>query len=123
MPASDRWIALVDDDPSVLKALGRALRVRAYPTRTYGSAREFLTALSDGLPGCLIVDIQMPEMTGLELHQHLTRQGIRIPTIVITSHPDPVVRERSESAGVVAFFAKPLQNASLFAAIDAAIGH
>jgi FixJ family two-component response regulator len=58
-----------------------------------------------------------------ELHLHLVRRGIRIPTIVITSHPDPIVRERSVSAGATAFFAKPLQNVSLFAAIDAAISH
>jgi FixJ family two-component response regulator len=117
-----RWIAIVDDDPSVLKALGRSLRVRAHQTRTYGSAQEFLASLPEGLPECLIVDIQMPEMTGLELHQHLTREGIRIPTIVITAYGDPIVRKRCESAGVAAFLSKPLQQGLLFAAIDAAIG-
>jgi FixJ family two-component response regulator len=121
MADSACWIAIVDDDPSVLKALGRSLRVRTHQTKTYGSAREFLASLPDGPPACLILDIQMPEMTGLELHLHLTRKGVRIPTIIITSHVDPVVRERLESAGVIAFLTKPLQNASLFAAIDAAI--
>jgi FixJ family two-component response regulator len=119
---SARWIAIVDDDPSVLRALGRSLRVRAYQTRAYSSAREFLASLPEGLPACLILDIQMPEMTGLELHLHLTGKGVRIPTIIITSHTDPMVRGRLESAGVIAFLTKPLQNASLFAAVDAAIG-
>jgi FixJ family two-component response regulator len=115
------WIAIVDDDPSVLKALTRALRVRAFQTRTYGSAKEFLTALSGGMPNCLIVDLQMPEMTGLELLQHLTRNGIRIPTIVIPAHADMGFSERCRSAGAGAFLLKPLQNAALFAAIEEAI--
>jgi FixJ family two-component response regulator len=115
------WIAIVDDDPSVLKALTRALRVRAFLTRTYGSAQEFLDALPGGLPDCLIVDLQMPGMTGLELLQHLTCKGIRIPTIVITAHGDIGFRERCESAGAVAFLSKPLQNAALFAAVEAAM--
>jgi FixJ family two-component response regulator len=113
-----RWIAIADDDPSVLNALKRALRVRALQSKTYGSAKEFLASLPDGLPECLIVDLQMPEMTGLELHHHLTRSGIEIPTIIITAHGDTRVRERCKSAGVIAFLSKPLGNASLFAAID-----
>jgi FixJ family two-component response regulator len=121
MPESAGWIAIVDDDPSVLKALGRSLRVRAHQARTFASAQEFLAALPEGLPECLIVDFQMPEMTGLELHQYLTRRGIRIPTIVITAHGDPALQQRCEAAGVVAFIPKPLQRASLLAAIDAAI--
>src|SRR3954466_7429608 len=100
MPESSRWIAVVDDDPSVLKALTRTLRVRAFQSKTFGSAEEFLASLPAGLPQCLIVDLQMPEMTGLELHQHLTNRGIRIPTIIITAHGDARVRERTESAGV-----------------------
>jgi FixJ family two-component response regulator len=122
MPESSSWIAIVDDDPSVLKALCRSLRFRGFQAKTYGSAREFLASLPNGLPQCLVVDIQMPEMSGLELHLYLTRRGIRIPTIIITAHGDPVVRERAESAGIIAMLSKPLQKVSLFAAIDAAIG-
>jgi len=112
------WIAIVDDDPSVLKALARLLSARAFQIRTYTSAREFLSALPDGLPECLIVDLQMPDMTGLELQRHLTRNRIRIPTIVITAHNEAGARERCESAGAAAFLAKPLQDTSLLAAID-----
>lgn len=112
------WIAIVDDDPSVLKALTRLLRARGFDARTYASAREFLAALPDWVPKCLILDLQMPEMTGLELLHHLTRQGTRIPTIVITAHGDIRMRQRCEAAGVVAFLSKPLQESSLFAAID-----
>ena len=114
------WIAVVDDDPSVLKALARLLRTRALQARTYESAQEFLAALPDGLPECLIVDLQMPEMTGLELLQHLKRSDIDIPSIIITAHGDVGVRERCEHAGAVAFLLKPLQDTALFAAIDTA---
>jgi FixJ family two-component response regulator len=113
-------IAVVDDDPSVLKALSRLLRARAFDARTFASAREFLAALPDGQPECLIVDLQMPDMSGLELLQHLARSGARIPTIIITAHGDMGLRERCESAGAAAFLLKPLQDTALFAAIDVA---
>jgi FixJ family two-component response regulator len=114
------WIAIVDDDPSVLKALTRLLRTRAFAARTYLSAKEFLAALPEGRPSCLIVDLQMPEMSGLELLQHLTLRDVQIPSIVITAHRDSGIRERCESAGAIAFLLKPLQDTSLFAAIDMA---
>ena len=120
MAQASPWIAIVDDDPAVLKALARLLRARAFEARTYTSAREFLEVLPDGVPECLIVDLQMPEMTGLELQRHLTRNGLRIPTIVITAHNEAGARERCESAGAVAFLAKPLQDTSLLAAIGTA---
>jgi len=116
------WIAIVDDDPSVLKSLARLLRVRGFEVRTYASAVEFLAVLPAGLPGCLIVDLQMPEMTGLELQRHLTRSQVRIPTIIITAHNEAGARERCESAGAVAFLSKPLQDTSLLAAINNARG-
>jgi FixJ family two-component response regulator len=116
------WIAIVDDDPSVLKALARLLRARAFEARTYTSARDFLAALPEGLPECLIIDLQMPEMTGLELQRQLNSTGIRIPTIVITAHNEAGARERCESAGASAFLSKPLQDTSLLAAIDDARG-
>jgi FixJ family two-component response regulator len=117
-------IAVVDDDLSVLKALSRLLRARAFDARTFASAREFLAALRDGRPDgrpeCLIVDLQMPDMSGLELLQHLARSGAHIPTIIITAHGDMGLRERCESAGAAAFLLKPLQDTALFAAIDVA---
>jgi FixJ family two-component response regulator len=116
------WIAVVDDDSSVLKALMRLLRTRAFKAKAFGSAREFLAVLPSGFPECLIVDLQMPEMSGLELHQHLTRGGIEIPTIIITAHDDNEARQRCESAGTAAYLVKPLQDTALFAAINRARG-
>jgi FixJ family two-component response regulator len=114
------WIAIVDDDPYVLRALARLLRTRALHPRTFESAEDFLGTLPEGLPQCLIVDLQMPEMGGLELQQHLSRRGIEIPTIVITAHGDVQARARCVAAGAAAFLTKPLQEASLFAAIQEA---
>jgi FixJ family two-component response regulator len=114
------WIAIVDDDPSVLKALARLLRTRELSARTFTSAREFLAELPGGHPECLIVDLQMPEMDGLELQHHLIFSGIRIPTIVITAHTEQSVRERCLAVGAYAFLSKPLQDMPLLAAIEGA---
>jgi FixJ family two-component response regulator len=112
-------IAIVDDDPAVLRGLSRLLRSHAFRARTYGSGQEFLAALPAGLPDCLIVDFQMPEMNGLELQQHLVSNGIEIPTILITAYGDVALRDQ---AGLVASLRKPLQEKALFDAIDRAVG-
>jgi FixJ family two-component response regulator len=116
------WIAVVDDDPAVLKGLSRLLRSRAFRVQTFESGRDFLAALPHGLPECLIVDLQMPGMSGLELHKHLVRNGIPIPTIMITAQGEAASRGPREEASLVAFLLKPLQDTSLFAAINKAIG-
>jgi FixJ family two-component response regulator len=120
MAETSHWIAIVDDDPSVLKALSRLLRSHACRSKTYASAQAFLEALPSGLPECLIVDWQMPEMNGLELLEHLRRRGIHVPTIIISAHSDQGARQRCMSAGALAFFSKPLQDKELLAAIAAA---
>jgi len=110
-------IAVVDDDPSVLKALTRLLRIRSFGAKTYGSALEFLASLTAGTPDCLIVDLQMPGMSGLELHQYLTGRGFEIPTIIITAHDEGGVRQRCEAAGTAAYLLKPIEDTVLLAAI------
>ncbi len=120
MAKNPRSIAIVDDDPSVLKALARLVGAHSFATKTYLSAPQFLASLAEGLPDCLIADLQMPEMTGLELQHNLARKGIRIPTIIITAHDEAGMRERCTTAGAIAYLPKPVQDASLFAAIEAA---
>jgi FixJ family two-component response regulator len=122
MAEASPWIAIVDDDPAVLKALSRLLRSRAFRTHTYRSGEEFLAALPAGLPLCLIVDLQMPEMNGMELQHHLISKGIRIPSILITAHADAVMPEASDERTFVANLRKPLQEEALFLAIEMAIG-
>ena len=121
MADASPWIAVVDDDPAVLKALSRLLRSRAFHVHTYGSGQEFLASLPNGLPACVIVDLQMPAMSGLELKQRLVRDGLDIPTIIITAHRDAGLDEH-DRASLVAFLQKPLQDRNLFAAIDKALG-
>jgi FixJ family two-component response regulator len=115
-------IAIIDDDASVLKALARLLGTRSFATKTYLSAPQFLAALPQGLPDCLIVDLRMPEMTGLELQHTLTRKGLQIPTIIITAHDEAGMRERCKSAGALAYLPKPVHARELFAVVDAATG-
>jgi FixJ family two-component response regulator len=115
-------VAIIDDDPAVLRALARLLRASSYHTKTYSSAQEFLDSLQDGVPTCLILDLQMPEMTGLDLQYHLKRNGIPIPTIIITAHNELPARELCVAAGARAYLLKPLQGATLIAAANAATG-
>lgn len=121
MADGSSWIAVVDDDPAVLRALTRLLRSRAFEVHTFESGQEFLASLPEGLPACVIVDLQMPAMNGLELKRRLVRDGLDIPTIMITAHRDPGLDEH-EKADFVAFLEKPLQDHILFAAIDKAFG-
>ena len=116
------FVAIVDDDSAVRKALCRLLGACAIRAHSYGSAREFLDSLSGGTPDCLVVDLQMPEMTGLELQCELSRLGARIPTIVITAHNESGLRERCLAAGARAYLIKPLDGTELLASISAAVG-
>jgi len=110
-------IAIIDDDASVLNALTRLLRAHSFRAKAYASAREFLAALPEATPDGLILDLQMPEMSGLELLQRLTNNGVAIPTIVITAQPDAASRQRCDTLGAIAFLTKPLQDSALFAAL------
>lgn len=114
-------IAIVDDDASVRKALARLLSFSDFIPRTYDSARRFLDSLSDQVPECLILDLHMPEMTGLELQVELARIGLKIPTVVITAHSDAGFRESCRAAGAAAYLVKPLDEASLLTAVNSAI--
>lgn len=114
-------IAIVDDDASVRKALARLLSLSNYSLQTYGSAREFLDALPSGTPQCVILDLQMPEMNGLELHATLARSGLNIPIVVITAHSEASYREQCCAMGAAAYLLKPLDESHLLAAVRAAM--
>ena len=112
-------LAIVDDDASVRKALARLLGLYNYSPQTFGSAREFLDSLRVGIPECLILDLQMPDMTGLELQSELARIGLKIPTIIVTAHNG--FRDKCRAAGATAYLVKPLDKTSLLGAVDSAI--
>src|SRR4030088_2873090 len=103
MLAKTASIAIVDDDAPVLRALARLLGTCFSDTKTYCSAQKFIDSLQQGVPACLIVDLQMPEMTGLDLQNYLKRNGIYIPTIIITAHNELAARQLCAAAGAEAY--------------------
>jgi FixJ family two-component response regulator len=121
MSHSGRLIAVVDDDLSVRKALAHLLTVNSYATDTFGSAKEFLHSLDERTPHCLVLDLHMPDWGGLDLQHHLLRNGIKIPTVVLTAHDEIGLRERCSNAGAAAFLVKPVSVDTLINAIDTAI--
>jgi FixJ family two-component response regulator len=110
-------VAVVDDDSAVCRALARMLRASGWDARSYHSARAFLDSLGDGRPECLVVDLRMPEMSGLELHDRLVSDGIAIPTILITAFASDATRRQASSAGISACLEKPLGEEALISAI------
>ena len=120
MQRSSGYVAVVDDDASTRKALTRLLRTQGVDCRSYPSACAFLEALPSGVPDCLILDVNMPEMTGLELQSELLKLGIHVPTIVITASADERIAANAASLGAAAFLTKPLAQDALMAAINSA---
>jgi FixJ family two-component response regulator len=116
-------IAVVDDDEMVREATGELIRTFGLASRTFASAETFLG--SDCVPqtSCLVADVQMPGINGLQLHRKLTRAGHFIPVIFITAFPDMRVRERALKAGAICYLNKPFNPMHLLDCIRAAIGH
>jgi|SRR5271169_1508294 len=106
MPA-DRLIYVVDDDEAVRDSLSQLLEARGYTVRSFATAPEFLAAAPSLRPGCLIADIRMPGMDGLELQRRLIERAYRFPLIVITGHGDVPLAVRAMKAGAVDFIEKP----------------
>jgi len=114
------YVAIVDDDASVRKALARLLRVHGINSWNYPSARAFLEALPSHMPDCLIVDLNMPDMNGIELQCELLNCGVSIPTIVITASDNKSIAASAASLGAAAFFLKPVPRDALMIAINSA---
>jgi FixJ family two-component response regulator len=118
---SNEYIAVIDDDESVRRSLACLLEAFSYRLRTYDSALQFIDSLRLEVPECLIVDLNMKPMTGDELQHYLARTGTRIPTIILTGHDKPEIRERCQQAGAVAFLVKPITPDQLSRAIQTAL--
>ena len=115
-------IAIVDDDESVRIAMGGMVESFGYSYATFESADEFLKSATLPDTSCLILDVQMPGVTGLELHSALISKGRRIPTIFVTAFPDNRVRKRALQAGAVCFLSKPFGRSDLLGCIQTALG-
>jgi FixJ family two-component response regulator len=119
----EKLISIVDDDGPVREALQRMLRSYGFATAVFGSAEQFLNSDEPGRTSCLILDMRMPGMTGLALHQHLLAEGCRIPTILITACPTSGERERAIAIGVVSYLAKPFNEHVLLETVREALEH
>jgi FixJ family two-component response regulator len=122
MPRESFTVYVVDDDESIRKALKRLLRSAGYHAVTFNSAEEFMEATSWREEGCLVLDIRLPGMTGLDLQERLAASGAKYPVIFMTAHDNPQWRERAKKAGAVAYLRKPFDEESLLDAIHLAGG-
>lgn len=116
-----KLVAVVDDDDLIRSALQGLLKAVGLPTATFGSAEEFLTSAQKNQVACLIADIRMPGMSGLDLQAKLNIERCRIPIIFITAHGDEKMRMQALRAGAVEFLAKPFNDEALLESVRAAL--
>jgi FixJ family two-component response regulator len=117
----NKLVAIVDDDDSMRGALQGLLKAIGLPARAFASAEEFLKSGQQHETACLIADIRMPGMSGLELQAKLNAEHCRIPTILITAHGDAKMRMQALRAGAVEFLAKPFDDEALLESVQAAL--
>ena len=114
-------ISIVEDDESVREATEAFMKTLGFKVRAFPSAVEFLASSEIEETSCMIADINMPEMTGVELYGQLTRRGFDIPTILITAYPDNAVRARALADGVIGYLSKPFDEDALLVCVRAAV--
>lgn len=114
-------VFLVDDDPAMLDSVSLLLESADLPTECYSSARKFLEAYRPHRPGCLVLDVRMPEMSGLELQETLAARGFNIPIIFITGHGDVPMSVKAMKAGAVDFLEKPFDDETLVFCVQEAL--
>lgn len=118
---SDISVFIVDDDPSVRDSLGLLLGLRGYRTAIFADAESFLLAYAPNWRGCILIDIRMPGMDGLQMQKHLVELGCSLPVIIMTGHGDVESAREAFKAQAVDFLEKPLDQTRLMAAIDEAL--
>jgi FixJ family two-component response regulator len=121
MAAVGPLLAVVDDEESVRRALARMLSASQFEVEVFASGQEFLDSLRTRLPDCVILDYQMPGLTGRDVQRQLAVAKIPLPIIVVTAHDQPALREQCLADGAVAYLAKPLQRERLVGVINDAI--
>ena len=114
-------IAIVDDDESFRRATASFVRSLGYYAAAFASAEAFLTSARLDDTDCLISDMQMPGMSGIELQERLIADGSRLPIIFITAFPEAKVRDKAVAAGAVGFLAKPFNDEKLITCLDQAL--
>jgi FixJ family two-component response regulator len=114
-------IAIVDDDEAVREATKSLVRSLGYNASTFGSAEEFLKSEQVHDTSCLITDLHMPGLSGIDLQDHLVGRGHRIPTIIITAYSNENVRARAMKTGALCFLSKPYMDDQLIGCIEKAL--
>ena len=117
MPAVGQVIAIIDDDGGVREAVQHMLAARGFGTELYASAEEFITAAAISEAVCLVLDIQLGDISGVELARHLCATGFKFPIIFMTGSQSEALRRQAMAVGCVAFLNKPFREAELFHAI------
>jgi len=115
-------VAIVDDDESFRQALERFMGTFAFRVRTYASGEEFLGSSELALVGCLLLDLAMPGMSGLEVMQQLGARGLRIPTVFVTAHADGDIERHLVAAGAIAILPKPVDRQLLLRLVQRLVG-
>ena len=113
MNANGILIHIVDDEEPIRKALSRLFLAAGFRVNTFAGGDEFLKSLRTNFPDCLILDLHMPGLSGLDILNHLAQESIRLPTVIITGHDEPGVRERVLRAGALDYLPKPLEGREL----------
>jgi FixJ family two-component response regulator len=121
MPENNPVVYVVDDDPSIRDALDSLIRSVGFRAQTFASAQDFLKSARPDAPGCLVLDVRLPGLSGLDLQRELARVDIRIPIIFITGHGDIPMSVSAMKAGAVEFLTKPFRDQDLLDAIQAAV--
>lgn len=121
MPRPELTLAIIDDDEAVRDALSALFQAEGYPVAAYSSAVDFLDAGGDAVPGCIVADINMPRMSGLELQAELARRGCALPIIILTGQGDVPKAVTALKAGAVDFIEKPFAIDALVRAVETAM--
>jgi two-component system response regulator FixJ len=116
-----RLVHLVDDDEAIRRSVGFMLKTSGFHVRAYESGVELLKAAPELEPGCILLDIRMPGMDGLEVQETLRSKGVTLPVIIMTGHGDVSLAVQAMKAGAVDFIEKPFEKAVLISAIDQAL--
>ncbi len=114
-------ISVVEDDEPFRESMRKLMMALGYTVEAFASAAEFLASPLLSATACLVTDVQMPGMTGLELHRHLVDVGYRIPTILVTAYPDEITRNRALKDGVVCYVSKPVDDEHLECCLRSAL--
>ena len=114
-------VFVIDDDPDICAAVTRLIRLVGLDVQTFNSAQEFLRSKQPSTPGCVVLDVQLPGLSGLDLQHELTKTGIDFPIIFVTGYGDVPMTVRAMKAGAVEFLTKPYRDQDLLDAIQSAI--